>query len=237
MKIILIAFLSTLIPFFSFLQKSGTLILSGDADYYGYDKSEFVVYFNETEIGTFDDKGFFVLNPDQKGPLVIKHPDFETVIQNDLNFSKKNTFKSVFEKITPEAHKRLLDEFKAEQLRTCTGTKKEDILNRTENRKIDTEAYFPGDSAGHNLLVEFISKHLVYPQKAIELGVQGKVYLSFVVETDGSITCIEILKGVEYPLDKEAFRFIKTLPKFVPATSNGVAVPIIYLLPLSFRLN
>ncbi len=235
MKLSLIL-ITTLIPFVSFLQKTGELVLSGDADYYGYDKSEFVVYYNEAEIGRFNDEGYFVIQADQKGPLIIKHPDFETIVQNDLKFSKKVSFKSIFEKVTPETQKKILEEFKSEQLSTCTGTKKEDLM-KAGIRKIDSEAYFPGDSVGHNLLVKFISEHLIYPQKAVEIGAQGKVYLSFVVEADGSITCIEIQKGVEYILDKEAFRFIKTLPKFVPATSNGVAVPIIYLLPLSFRLT
>ncbi|WP_300663510.1 energy transducer TonB [Fluviicola sp.] len=228
--------ITTLIPFVSFLQKTGVLVLSGDADYYGYNKSEFVVYYNDEVLGRFDTNGHFNCPHDQKGPLIIKHPDFETIVQNDLKFSKKVSFKPIFEKITPQTLKKILEEFKSEQLSTCTGTKKEDLM-KSGIRKIDSEAYFPGDSAGHNLLVKFISEHLIYPQKAVEIGAEGKVFISFVVEADGSITCIEVQKGVEYILDKEAFRFIKTLPKFVPATSNGVAVPIIYLLPLSFRLT
>lgn len=236
MKPILILLTSS-IPFIAFLQKTGTLILAGDADYYGYDKREFVVYYNDEALGTFDELGFFNYSEDQKVPLTIKHPEFKIITIDKLKVSKKNAFLTVFEEIGPEGKKRLDNELKAEQLKTCTGSKKEDLLKDTL-RKIDTDAHFPGDTAGsHAIFYKYISQNLKYPQQSIEFGIQGKVYLSFIVEADGQITCIEIKKGADYLLDKESLRLIKSLPKFVPATSNGVPVPVVYFLPLSFKLT
>jgi len=227
------------IPFTAFLQKTGTLVLSGDADYYGYDMRGFIVYSGDEVLGIFDKGGNFNYTEDQKInlPLTIKHPDFEVLIVEELKFSKKNSDLLLFEKILPEAEKRLEEKLKEEQVKTCTGSKKEDLLKDTL-MEIDTPARFPGDEeGGRSAFSKFIGEHFQYPQRSIELGIQGKVYLSFIVEADGSITCIEIKKGVDYLLDKEALRLVKSFPRFVPAKSKGVAVPTVYTFPLNFVLQ
>lgn len=236
MKIVLIL-LTTFIPFTAFLQKTGTLVLSGDAVYYGYDKSEFLVYCDDEVIGFFDKGGFFNYSEGQKVPLIIKHPEFETITIEELKFSKKNASMDIYENINEVGKKKFDDQLKAEQLKTCTGSNKEEVLKDTL-REIDTYAHFPGDTAGdRSNFFKYISQNLRYPEECVEFGIQGKVYLSFIVEADGNITCIEIKKGVDYFLDKESLRIIKSLPKFVPATSNGIPVPIVYFLPLSFKLS
>ena len=229
MKLFLIL-ITTFIPFVGFLQKTGTLVLSGDADYYGYDKREFVVYYNEEVLGRFDTYGHFDYSSEQKGPFIIKHPDFVSLTVVDIAFSNKRPSKSVFEEISPEAEKRLLESFQTEQSKTCTGSSKKDI----DVFSIDSMARFPG---GDQAMFKFISDHVIYPQAAVERGIVGKVYTTFIVEADGSISCIEIKRGVDYLLDREAFRCIKRFPKFIPATRKGVAVPTIISLPISFTLN
>ncbi len=229
MKLLLIL-LTTFIPFVSFLQKTGTLVLSGDADYYGYDKSEFIVHYNQEVLGRFDKDGNFSYSSEQKGPFIIKHPDFESLTVADISFSKYNPSQYVFQKITPEAKKRHLELFKTEQSNTCTGSSKKDI----DVFAIDSMASFPG---GDYAMSKFLSEHIIYPQAAVELGITGKVYLTFIVEADGSITCIEVKRGADYLLDREAFRCLKSFPKFIPATHKGVPVPIIISLPVNFNLN
>lgn len=237
MRITLTVFIAFFLPFTAFLQKTGTIILTGDADYYDYDKQEFVVYYNDEALGSFDKRGFFNYSEGQKVPLTIKHPDFKEITISELKFSKKNAYLSIFEELAPEGKKRLDDQLKAEQLKTCTGSDKEEILNDTL-RKIDSNAHFPGDSAGvRTAFFKYISENLRYPQKCVEFGIEGKIYLSFIVEADGRVTCIEIKKGADYFLDKEALRLIGSLPKFTPAMSNGIPVPVVYLLPISFKLT
>lgn len=235
MKLILTILFFTFIPFVGFLQKMGVLVLSGDVDYFGYDKSEFVIYYNDEELGKFSPDGFFNYSSEQKGPLTIKHPDFLPFTVENLSFSKKNYSKSIYIKISPETEKKLFEQFKNEQLNTCTGSDKAELINDSPPvAAIDSIASFPGGNDGLN---KFLSSTLKYPEPALELGIQGKVYISFIVEADGSITCIEIKRGADYLLDREAFRCMKSLPQFQPAMDNGVAIPTIYLLPISFNLQ
>lgn len=230
MRITLITFFLLFLPFTAFLQKTGMLVLSGDADYYGFDKTAFVVYCDEIPIGTFDKNGHFIVSADQKTPLTIKHPEFLPYMVKELSFSKRNSREYVSEKIKPEIEKTIFEQFKAEQSSTCTGSNKNDI----DVLSIDTLAEFHG---GNNALFKFISEHTVYPQAAVERGITGKVYVQFIIEADGSISCIKVVKGADYLLDREAFRCVKSLPKFIPARHNGVAVPILFSLPISFNLN
>jgi|GEM_PF-3267812 len=226
---LLLILITSLIPFISFLQKPGILVLSGDADYYGYDKSEFVVYHNEQAMGRFDKNGYFSISADQKTPLTIKHRDFLTLTVDELTFSKKNSYQSVFEQISPEVKKTYLDRFKTEQLNTCTQSDKKELIIM-----VDSIASFPG---GNEAMIKFITQHVNYPQPALEKGIQGKVYMSFIVEVDGSVTCIEIKKGIDYLLDREAFRCVKSFPKFKPAFNKSVAVPSVFMIPITYKLN
>jgi periplasmic protein TonB len=93
---------------------------------------------------------------------------------------------------------------------------------------------FPG---GNDELLKFIAENISYPEDAIINNIQGRVILKFVVNTDGSIDRIEILRGIDSSLDNEAVRVIKTLPKFKPGKQGGVPVPVWFNLPVLFKLQ
>lgn len=93
---------------------------------------------------------------------------------------------------------------------------------------------FPG---GNEALLATIAGNLKYPEEAIGNSIQGKVILKFVIEADGSVGRIEILRGVDANLDREAARVIGTLPRFKPGRQNGVAVPVWFTIPVSFQLK
>jgi protein TonB len=86
-------------------------------------------------------------------------------------------------------------------------------------------------------LMKFISENISYPQDAINNNIQGRVILKFVVNTDGSIDRIQILRGIDASLDNEAIRVVKTLPRFSPGKQSGVPVPVWFSLPVLFRLQ
>lgn len=86
-------------------------------------------------------------------------------------------------------------------------------------------------------LMKFISENISYPQDAINNNIQGRVILKFVVNTDGSIDRIQILRGIDASLDNEAIRVVKTLPRFTPGKQSGVPVPVWFSLPVLFRLQ
>lgn len=92
-------------------------------------------------------------------------------------------------------------------------------------------------AAGDKALKHFITDNVKYPQSAVELGISGKVYLIFIVDETGSISCLEIAKSSgEKELDEEAKRVTNLIPEFKPAMKNGVAVKSIYMQPISFML-
>jgi len=93
---------------------------------------------------------------------------------------------------------------------------------------------FPG---GFTALYKYLKDHVQYPVNAREVGIQGTVYLSFVVEKDGSISNVEILRGVGGGCTEEAIRVVKSMPDWSPGTQMGRPVRVIYNLPIKFTLQ
>ena len=93
---------------------------------------------------------------------------------------------------------------------------------------------FPG---GPQALMQWLSDNVRYPVVAQENGVQGRVVVSFVVERDGSITDVKVVRSVDPSLDKEAARVVKSMPRWIPGKQNGQAVRVKYNVPVAFRLQ
>jgi protein TonB len=93
---------------------------------------------------------------------------------------------------------------------------------------------FPGGPAA---LLKYVAENIIYPQDAQNLNIQGKVILKFVVKADGTVDRIEILRGVDPTLDNEAIRVVKTLPRFNPGRQSGIAVPVWFMLPVTFKIE
>ena len=93
---------------------------------------------------------------------------------------------------------------------------------------------FPG---GEGKLLEYVAKNIKYPQIARETGIQGRVFVGFVVEPDGSVSNVKILRGIGGGCDEEAMRVIKSLPKWKPGKQRGKAVRVSYQIPVVFRLQ
>jgi periplasmic protein TonB len=93
---------------------------------------------------------------------------------------------------------------------------------------------YPG---GTNALYKFISKKIKYPTKARRLGVEGKVFLNFTVDKDGSVTNIQVIRGIGSGCDEESIRILKKIPKWNPGKQRGRAVKVQMTLPITFKLN
>ena len=83
--------------------------------------------------------------------------------------------------------------------------------------------------------MKFINKERCYPEEAYNAGVQGRVLCSFIVQPDGAVSYIEVLRGVEKSLNDEAVRIISNMPKWSPGKVDGSNVPTYCILPISFR--
>lgn len=99
---------------------------------------------------------------------------------------------------------------------------------------VEQQASFPG---GFGELNKYLASHIQYPQQARQVGTQGKVWLTFVVERDGSITDIKIMRDIGSGCGEEAIRVVKTMPKWQPAKQRGKSVRQQFNLPVNFTLQ
>ena len=100
--------------------------------------------------------------------------------------------------------------------------------------RVEKMPEFPG---GQDALNRFLVRNIKYPLLAQENGIQGRVVCQFVVNSDGSIVDIAVVRGVEESLDKEAIRVIKSMPKWTPGRQGGKSVRVKYTLPIRFKLQ
>lgn len=100
---------------------------------------------------------------------------------------------------------------------------------------VETMPEFPG---GQQALFKYLSENVKYPVIAQENGIQGRVICQFVVNKDGAIVDVEVVRsGGDPSLDKEAVRVIKSMPKWNPGKQRGKAVRVKYTVPVNFRLQ
>jgi TonB family protein len=98
---------------------------------------------------------------------------------------------------------------------------------------VDNMPTFPGGDAE---LLKYISSHIKYPPMALKNKIQGRVIVNFIIQKDGNINDVAVLRGIDPDLDEEAVRVVKSMPKWRPGTENGQAVSVKYTLPITFRL-
>lgn len=99
---------------------------------------------------------------------------------------------------------------------------------------VEVQPEFPG---GNTAMMKFLSDNIKYPVIAQENGISGRVITNFVVERDGSITDVQVVRGVDPSLDKEAVRVIQSMPRWKPGQQRGSAVRVRFTLPVVFRLQ
>lgn len=110
----------------------------------------------------------------------------------------------------------------------------EEIVEEVPFIIVENMPTFPG---GEKKMLEYVAKNVKYPQLAKEVGTQGRVFVSFIVEKDGSITNVTILRGIGSGCDEEAIRVVKSMPKWNPGLQCGRAVRVSCNLPINFKLQ
>ena len=114
---------------------------------------------------------------------------------------------------------------------------KEEPKQEVAQKVFDVVEQMPMFPGGPAALKEYLAKNVKYPIPAQENGISGRVVISFVVETDGSITQVQVAKPVDPLLDKEAARVVSSMPKWVPGQQNGQKVRVKYNVPVNFKLK
>lgn len=99
---------------------------------------------------------------------------------------------------------------------------------------VESMPEFPG---GMGALMKYLAENIKYPALAKESGIQGRVFINFVVEPDGSISNVKVLRGIGGGCDEEAVRVVKSMPNWKPGKQRGKPVRVSYNLPVKFTLQ
>ena len=110
----------------------------------------------------------------------------------------------------------------------------EEVVEQEVFTIVEQMPNFPGGDAK---MYEYLGKNIKYPQIARESGIQGRVFVNFVVEPDGSVSNVKVLRGIGGGCDEEAMRVVKGMPKWSPGKQRGKAVRVSYTLPVVFKLQ
>jgi len=106
---------------------------------------------------------------------------------------------------------------------------KEEIFGIVEN--------MPMFRGGERKLMEFIGNNVVYPKEAIDAGIEGRVFVEFYIEKDGTVSNAIVLQGIGYGCDEEALRVVGLMPKWAPGKVRGESIRVRYTLPINFKLS
>ena len=161
--------------------------------------------------------------------VVRKMPRWKPAISNGRQVRSKFHVTILFQKIIFENTGDVV----------CYPEPKSEISQSNENddqiyNVVQKHPEFPG---GQKALYEYLKTNLVYPKSVQDSSIQGRAFLSFVVEKDGSITNIKVIRGVLPALDTEAIRVVSMMPKWKPATIRDTVVRSRYILPVLFKID
>ena len=179
------------------------------------------------------------------GDVEYRSPVDTVIIEKEPSKVKKHTAKVVFNEtnkgkvpITQES----LDEGQAFEV---VGNVDEEILQPEppavgENQLTlmgDVVEQMPSFPGGPQALLDYLSEHINYPEGYEETCVQGRVVITFVVEKDGSLSDVAVVKSLEKAFDEEALRAVKSMPNWIPGMQDGKPVRVKYTVPVNFRLK
>ena len=112
----------------------------------------------------------------------------------------------------------------------------DEMINSDEEifMKVEEMPEFPG---GYEGLAKYLSDSITYPAIAKEYNIQGKVFVQFVVEKNGKVSNVKIVRGVDKNLDKEAVRVVQSFPDWKPGKQKGKEVRVSLVVPINFKLS
>lgn len=118
-----------------------------------------------------------------------------------------------------------------------TASAQKTVISQKNEKVFDVVEQMPEYPGGMQALFEFLKENIKYPEDAQKQKVEGRVLAKFVVETDGSISNIEVVKHAFPSLDAEAVRVIQAMPNWTPGKQKGQAVRVKFVVPINFNLK
>lgn len=188
-----------------------------------YDKREIDLSLLNREV-TIDEEMVEITKQDEQKPQPVEVPKQTTqleIVQDDVEVEDIEINADV-------QQDEVLEEYVAPEV------VEEEVVEQEIFKIVEEMPAFPG---GEAKLMDYVAKNVKYPQIARETGVQGRVYVNFVVEPDGSVSNVSVLRGIGGGCDEEAIRVVKSMPKWKPGKQRGKAVRVSYMLPVNFKLQ
>ena len=118
-----------------------------------------------------------------------------------------------------------------------TANAQKTVVSQKNQKVYEVVDEMPVFTGGMPALIEYLQTNLKYPQDAEKQKVEGRVLVSFVVETDGSVTDVKVVRKVFPSLDSEAIRVVQAMPKWTPGKQDNKPVRVRYILPIAFNLK
>lgn len=107
----------------------------------------------------------------------------------------------------------------------------------SEDKPVYGVEQMPQYPGGDEALLKFIKDNLRYPQAAAEKGIEGRVTIRFVINREGSVTDVTVIRGLDSACDNEAMRVVKMMPTWIPGKQNGKNISVYYTLPIVYKLK
>ena len=192
-------------------------------EFKSYDKREIDTSLLSREIAV-DEEMVEITKQDEPKPQPMEMPKQTTqleIVQDDVEVEDININAEIEEN-------EVVEEYIAPEI------EEEEVVEQEIFQIVEEMPAFPG---GEQKLMEYVGKNIKYPQIARESGIQGRVFVGFVVEPDGSVSNVKLLRGIGGGCDEEAMRVIKNMPRWKPGKQRGKAVRVSYQIPVMFRLQ
>lgn len=175
-----------------------------------------------------DDLGYIIW---KNAPRV----DMKAVFFDSTYTYEPNTSFWYKKELSEELHELYLQKLSSQEYKSLLAAMEKSSSDSIKD-VIDEKGTIAEYTGGREALVTFLQKNIQVPSSAAEVGLNGKVYVCFVVEADGSIKSLTVKKSLTPDTDFETMRVVSIMPKWKPATYNGVAIPMYYTLPIVYNV-
>ena len=190
---------------------------------------------------------------EKKAPVKIEQPKQVEKVKSSIKFTAPVIKKD--EDVKPEEEMKNQDdlqktkttigafnvvgnaEFEGEVLKAKEEIAQPEPPKEEENKVFDVVEEQPSFPGGQGALMQWLRDNIKYPVIAAENGIEGRVIVQFVVSKSGSISNVNVVRGVDPSLDKEAVRVVSNMPNWTPGKQNGTTVNVRYTLPVTFKLQ
>ena len=173
------------------------------------------------------------------GDVEYRSPVDTVIIDKDPATVKKRT--APFKAVAPEPEEVdsvACEEEEEEEFLICGEIRPETWTSDPESTKVfDVVEQMPSFPGGNGKLMEYLTENVRYPEECEDICVQGRVIVTCIIEKDGSVSNVKVVKNLDPRFDEEAVRVVSSMPQWNPGKQNSIAVRVKYTLPVTFRLQ